>query len=65
MPSSVQPFIWGSALWALALVAVLLGVEPFGLDRATALGTCIAALILGTLGFVYLWPRHEAAPPQE
>lgn len=65
MPASVKPFIWGSALWALVLVAVLLGVEPFGMDRATALGTCIAALILGTLGFVYLWPRPGAASRQE
>lgn len=65
MPSSLQPFIWGSLVWALALVAVLLGVDPFGLDRTIALGTCVAALALGSLGFAYLWPRAKAAAPDQ
>lgn len=66
MPSSLQPFVWGSVAWVLTLVAVLAGFEPFGIDRATAIGTCVAALILGVAGFVYMWPRPTAqTPPQE
>ncbi|MEW9532508.1 DUF2530 domain-containing protein [Microbispora sp. NPDC049125] len=52
----------GTALWAIALVVVLLGVRPYD---SRAVWTCVAGIGLGVFGLLYVRRRDARARPRD
>ena len=50
-------------LWAIALICLVAGVRVPGMDAQLAFGTCVAALVLGNVGVIYM--RRTPREPQE
>jgi hypothetical protein len=52
--SSARIVLWGNAVWAVALVVTLAVPELHEGERGWWPWTCVAGIVLGFLGYVYV-----------